>query len=265
MSKDPPLLLSQTADGVAVHADLPTYDSTGPVAITWLSMRVENLGKRYVRIRSSDIRLELPDGQRFPPMTPEMAREKLVDQLERGWNQAQPPGYGSEIFTEEVAAQTVSPQDAESTARPSGTKVGSPPAAASSEHPVLRGFMVATCVPAYVGMLGFLPALAFLPLGLAVAGVGYDMGEPKIREMVKSPSQQPRAASPPERHRLWLNDDLGALRDVELRKGETATASLSFPVAAVVVLAAAGAALRVPFVDWDGKELVVRLLLTTPQ
>jgi hypothetical protein len=264
LPKELPLLLSQSGDGVAVHAELSAFASKVPPAeITWVTIRVENLGKRYVRVPSGDIRLELPDGQRLPPMTPEMAREKFDEQLER-WKQAPPPGYGSEIFADEVPAETVSPQGAESAARPSGTKVESPPSRASSEHPILRGFILATCLPAYVGMVGFLPALVLLPPCLALGGVGYAVGDPMVRQMVHTP-KRPSRTSEAAMRRFRLGDNFRALSDVELWKGETATATLSFPVATVLVRGSPGTALTVPFVDLDGKEIVVRLLLTTPQ
>jgi len=230
LPRKPPSFLSNMVNGIAVHADpiftMASGDEVVFAEITRVTVRLENLDKRYAGARSVDIAIDFPDGSRFPAMRPAVVQEQVNAQRER--------------WTADLQEPPVQPP-------PDSTM------AARDKEKIATGLLAAACLPAYVGQL--FPPLMLLtaPVCLGTLAIVHPM-LPK----------QPKPPSDAERRRLRLNDDLHTLRVVELVRGETATALLHFPIASDIVRDAPGATLTVPFVDVYERDLVVvRVPLTT--
>lgn len=230
LPRKPPLPLSNMVNGIAVHADpiftMAPGDEVVFAEITRVTVRLENLDKRYAGARSADIAIDFPDGSRFPAMPPAVVQEQMDAQRER--------------WTADLQEPPVQPQ-ADSTK------------ATNVKEQVATGVLAAACLPALVGQV-LPPVMLFTaPVCLGTLAV--------VHSMLPKP---PKPLSDAERRRLRLSDDLHTLRAVELVRGETATAMLYFPIATEVVRDAPGAALTVPFADVYGRDLVVvRVPLTT--
>jgi len=86
LPRKPPLPLSHTVNGIAVHADpiftMAPGDEVVFEGMTRVTVRLENLDKRYAGARSADIAIDLPDGSRFPAMPPAVVQEQMDAQRE---------------------------------------------------------------------------------------------------------------------------------------------------------------------------------------
>lgn len=229
LPRKPPLPLSHTVNGIAVQADpiftMAPGDEVVFEGMTRVTVRLENLDKRYAGARSADIAIDLPDGSRFPAMPPAVVQEQMDAQRER--------------WTADLQEPPVQPP-------PDVPPVG------ETKEKVATGVLTAACLPTLAGYV--IPPVMLLaaPLCLGTLAIVYPM-LPK----------QPKPLSDAERRRRRLSDDLHALRNVELVQGETATAMLYFPIASEIVRDAPGATLTVPFVDvYDRDLVVVRVPLT---
>ncbi len=191
--------------------------------MTRLTVRLENIDQWYAGARGTEIAIALPDGSRFPAMLPAMVQEQA--DARREW----------------LATDLQEPPE-----------LPLPVPGRQTREKVATGVVLAACLPTLAGYVIPPVMLAAAPLCLGT----YAAVSPMLPKEPKPPSDA-------ERRRLRLNDDLHALRMVDLMRGEAATAVLYFPIASDIVRDTPGASLTVPFVDGYERELaVVRVPLT---
>jgi len=242
-SKSSRLPLSATYAGIAsVQAKLLEPSDPAESAIyegmTRVTLRVESL-TRLVYVRSGQVGIDLPDGRQFRPLSPAVARERVSRQRQEWWRTHQPE-HGQAFHDDLPGNAPTAPA-----AKPD-----------KSEPLVSRKVVNSVCSSLKLARVASPASLILLlPCG-AVAALHF-------ATLPKGDGESDSDDRQGSLRRLYLSNDLTALKDVELGTDDTAAGTLVFPVASEVIRSTPGAVMTIPMLEWrSGTEVVARITLT---
>src|SRR5215470_8222020 len=239
------LPLSTTYAGIAsVQAELlepaDPADEAVYAGMTRVTLRVESL-TRLVYVRSGQVRIDLPDGRQFRPLSPAVVRESVSRQREE-WRRSRPPEYGQAF------------QGGQPGAGPVPTAPAAPPE--RSEPLVSRKLVDNVCSSLKYARFVSLASLVLLAPCGAVAALHFATLPKGYVEPDPDDSQR-------SLRRRYLGNNLAALKEVELGTDDTVTGTLIFPVPSEEIRATPGAVMTIPMLEWrSGTEAVARIALT---